>query len=208
MKDKYKNVGGFTLIEIMVAMFVFAIMGLLMTSILYRSFETRTRVNEKLDRLDKIELALALFSQDTQQFVVRGIIDANMSVQPPIVGQTQYLEFTRGGIINPKFAAQASTLERVAYLCQNHQFIRRTWDGLDGINRKKFHDKILLSGLGDCFFAYISRYKEVFPDWHVYHIEDHQKKESVPSAIQLNLNPYQWGTLSLLFILAPGLYGT
>lgn len=198
---------GFTLIEILVAMFVFAIMGLMMSSILYRAFDTRSRVNEKLNRLDKIELAVALFSQDTEQFIARGIMDQNINVIPPLVGETQYVEFTRGGIINPKFSAQKTTLERVAYLCKNNKFIRRTWSGLDGVNRSQYREKVLLSQLSDCFFAYISKYNEVFPNWRAYHIEDHQKKESIPSAIQLNLNPYNWGKMSLLFILAPGFYG-
>ena len=51
------RVKGFTLIEILIALTVFAILATITSSTLYYAFNTRTRVNEQSERLSTLQLA-------------------------------------------------------------------------------------------------------------------------------------------------------
>ncbi|NYQ85965.1 GspJ family T2SS minor pseudopilin variant LspJ, partial [Escherichia coli] len=64
---------GFTLIEILIALTVFAILATITSSTLYYAFNTRTRVNAQAERLNALQLAISIIQQDTSQTVERAI---------------------------------------------------------------------------------------------------------------------------------------
>ncbi len=197
---------GYTLIEVMVALAVFAILAAITSQALYHAFDTRARVNQQASQLNELQLAMTLLMRDTQQMVERPVRGNEMHLFPPFVGQPQYVEFTRGGLVNPQGKERRSTLKRVAYLCEGLTLVRRTWENLDSLNRKQYQDKIVLDNLKECSFAYLSQARQLLPEWREYAIQQNQKKETLPIAIQLTLTPH-WGNMSLLFIIPEALYG-
>lgn len=197
---------GFTLIEILIALSVFAILATITSSAMYHAFNTRTRVSMQADRLSQLQLAMALIQRDTQQIIERSVRGNELHLFPPFIGQPNYLEFTRGGSINTTENAPGSTLKRVAYLCRGSQLIRRSWNILDTPNRKQFQDKPLLNNLTECHIAYLAHNQQVLPTWHEYALKQDQRQETLPSAIQFTLHLNDWGNMSLLFIIPEALY--
>ena len=61
-------------------------------------------------------MPISLIQQDTRQTVERAIRGNEMRLFPAFLGQTNYLEFTRDGNVNPGSIEKRSTLKRVA-LC-------------------------------------------------------------------------------------------
>ena len=198
---------GYTLIEVMIALSVFAVIAALSSGVMYHVFDIRGRVAMQANQLGELQFALTLIEHDTIQFIPRTVRTKDAHVFSSFTGTHQYMEFTRGGQVNPKGLALRSTLKRVAFLCNHKQLIRRSWNVLDTLNRKDYEDKVLLSNLETCSFFYVSRNHQMMPEWRAYKIEQNQRMEFVPSAIQITINPAGWGKMTFLFVLAEGLYG-
>jgi general secretion pathway protein J len=201
-----KTVKGFTLIEILIALTVFAIIAAITSSIVYYAFDTRERLKSQSEVLISTQLAISLIQQDTLQIIERPIRGNELRLFPAFIGQTRYLEFTRDGNINPKNLEKRSTLKRIALLCENQKLIRRTWVSLDPKDRNKYEDRILLNQLSDCFFNYLNKDLQVLPEWREQNVQPNQTKETLPKAIQFSLDTKNWGKASFLFIIPGGLY--
>lgn len=197
---------GYTLIEVMIALSVFAIIAAISSGVMYHVFDVRGRVATQANQLDELQLALTLIEHDTIQFVPRTVRTKDAHVFASFTGTHQYMEFTRGGQVNPKGLALRSTLKRVAFLCSDKQLVRRSWDVLDTLNRRGYEDKVLLSNLEACSFSYVSINHQIMPEWVAYRTDQNQRMEVVPSAIQITINPAEWGKMTFLFVLAEGLY--
>jgi len=196
---------GFTLLEVLIALTVFVILATVTTSAMYHAFNTRAIVTRQADRLSTIQLAMALIQRDTQQITERSVRGNQLQLIPAFIGQSQYLEFTRGGDVNPDDHLRG-TLIRIAFLCQNGQLVRRSWEAPDTPNRYKYKDKVLLNKLDQCRFAYLSHDLQVISEWRENALRQNQRKESLPTAIQFTLNLKDWGNMSLLFIIPEALY--
>lgn len=203
-----KKQRGFTLIEILIALTVFAILATITSSSLYNAFNARTRVNKQADRLNNLQLALSIIQQDTTQIVERAIRSNEMRLFPSFVGQAQYLELTRDGMANPSSIEKRSTLKRIALICQGNKLIHRTWSSLDMTDRNRYEDKELINHLSDCHFNYLNQNLEVLTEWREHALNQNQNKEPLPKAIQLNLNLDDWGKMSMLFIIPGALYAS
>ena len=168
---------GYTLLEIMVALAVFAILSTITASAMYQAFDTRARVNAQANQLNAIQLALILIERDTEQVFERAVRGDEMHLFPPFVGQANYVEFTRGGLVNPNGIETRSTLKRIAYLCRGKKLIRRSWENLDVPKRNYSQEKIVLDHLNTCSFAYLSHSHQILPEWREYAVSLDQKKQ-------------------------------
>lgn len=197
---------GFTLIEILIALTVFAILATITSGILYHSFSTRERVNAQADELNRLELALSLVQKDARHAVPRGVRGDHMMPFAPFIGERRYVELTVDGNINPKALLQRSTLKRVAYLCRKGQLIRRTWTVLDTPNRKERQDQVLLEHLQECHFSFLSDSLEPLNEWRAQAVSQNQKATPLPKAIQLTITLPGWGNASLYFVIPQALH--
>jgi general secretion pathway protein J len=202
---RYKTIG-YTLIEVMIALVVFAVIAAISSSVLYHAFSTRERVAVQANQLGELQLALTLFEHDTVQFVPRTVRSEMTHIFSAFVGAHQYMEFSRGGSVNPKDIAKRSGLKRVAYLCSGKELIRRSWESLDSGDRRRYEDKVLLHNLESCSFKYISKYQQIMPEWSAYTIDKYQKTQMIPAGIELTINPNKWGSMTFLFVIPEGLY--
>lgn len=197
---------GYTLIEIMIALAVFAILGAIASGAIYQAFETRSRVSTQANQLNDLQLAILRLTRDVHQMVVRSVFGDEMHIFPPFVGQPNYLEFTRAGLVNPGDIANRSTLQRVAWLCQKDQLIRRSFTTLDSLKRHDYQDTVVLGHLKSCSFAYLTNKHQRLSEWREFTVLHNQSKERLPIAVQGIFTFEQWGNMSLLFIIPGGLY--
>ncbi|MDP3704487.1 MAG: GspJ family T2SS minor pseudopilin variant LspJ [Legionellaceae bacterium] len=190
---------GFTLIEIIIALSIFATIAVITSSVLYESFKIRERVTIQSEQLSTLQLAITLLQRDTAQLVFRPVRGNEMHLFPALIGQANYLEFTRGGAVNPMSLEQRSTLKRVAYLCEQGKFIRRIWSQLDTPDRDDYHDNVLLNNLKTCSFAYMGSDNIMKPVWYqVPSPTNMRKKPRLPKAVQLTITLKNWGKMILL----------
>lgn len=196
---------GFTLIEVMIALLVFAVLGTITSMVLSHAFDTRARVNAKAHQLEDLQLALTLISRDTTQIVERSSLGNDLHLFPPFVGLPAYIEFTRGGLDAQAYRKESS-LKRVAYHCMGSKLIRDSFNQLDTPNRTQHQSRIVLDNLEHCSFGYLSASRQVLTEWRAYALAQNQKKETLPTAIQFSFTIKGMGNMVLLYIIPGALY--
>jgi general secretion pathway protein J len=203
-----KKLKGFTLLEILIALTIFAILATITSSSLYYAFNTRNLVNIQANRLNELQLAISIIQQDTLQIVDRAVRGNEMREFPILVGQAEYMEFTRDGIVNPKSLEKRSTLKRVGLACLDGTLVHRTWESLDPTDRNKYEDRVLISNVDKCTFSYLNQHLQSLPEWRAEAISEEQQSELFPKALQINLTLKDWGPINLLFVIPQALYAT
>lgn len=197
---------GFTLIEVLIALAIFAILSTLTAVSMSNAFKTRTRVNAQMNRLAEIDLSISHLQRDINQITNRAVREKIINLKPAFIGQTYYMEFTRSGYINPKAVEKRSTLKRIALLCDKNKLIRRAFVGLDASKTNTFEDKTLLTNLRHCEFQYLSPSGQWYDQW--INISNNPKASILPKAVQVLFTLNDWGKMSLAFIIPEGLYAS
>lgn len=124
---------GFTLLELLVALAVFAVVSAMAYSGLNTVLQTRAQTTVQAERLREIQSALLFLGRDVAQAVPRGIRDQYGDRQPVFFGggAGEYtLQLTRGGWPNPT-GQQRSTLQRVGWRLEGETLVRESWSVLD-----------------------------------------------------------------------------
>ena len=123
---------GFTLVEVLIAVGIFALIGIVSAALLGRIIEARALTEARADRLASVQTAMQRLERDLLQWQPRGIRDGFGDPQPALLLQPGgELEFTTGGWSNP-LALPRSELQRVAWgFGDEGGLVRRFWSVLD-----------------------------------------------------------------------------
>jgi len=126
-----KNISGFTLIEILVALFIFGIIGIVSGQLLTQTLSSHKALSLKGERLQELHRGLQILQRDILQFVDRPIRNGYGETREAfLIGLDGTLELTRSGWRNPLGYAR-SEVQRVAYTWQDKKLIRVYWNELD-----------------------------------------------------------------------------
>ena len=133
---------GFTLLELLIASIIFAIMAIMAYGGLANVMDNSKASERALKRLQQIQQSISVISRDFTQLVPRTIRDEYGNIKPALLAGNNIdnlVEFTRGGRVNPANLLR-STLLRVAYQFDDEKLVRLQWPQLDrapGITPKK-----------------------------------------------------------------------
>lgn len=185
---------GFTLLEILIALFIFAILSLILTSVLRRVIDTHAHTEQVANAMRETEWALLRLSRDVESTVNRPILDTSGKPAATFIGTAKRVEFTHGGFISEA----KSSLERTAYEFKDGSLFRYTWEVLDEAPSTTFHEQALLTNLMDINFEYLDADKHFQTTWPV----ESQTLDTLPSAIRVNFVFANGGTLSQLYVIS------
>tara|TARA_E500000178_G_scaffold354659_1_gene424419 strand:- start:1813 stop:2406 length:594 start_codon:yes stop_codon:yes gene_type:complete len=122
---------GFTLIEILVALLIFAVIGLLSSQLLTRSLDARGHLDERGERLAQVHRAMQIVQRDLLQLASRPVrAERDERLSSLIISDEGVLEMSRLGWRNPLGHARSS-IQRVSYRLQDDKLIRGYWPVLD-----------------------------------------------------------------------------
>jgi general secretion pathway protein J len=178
---------GYTLIEVIIALAIFAVLGAMSVGLLSRAFDTKARLKAQLVPLQALELADARITHDTAQ-----IVNKSAGKTPAFVGEATSVTFTRGGFVSPD--STQSTLRRITLSCKNARLTRKTGSIIEDSDSdtQNTEEQVLLESLDNCSFSYL------FPE------DNTDTKSTFPRAIKLHLSLKKLGDIMLMFPIPGG----
>ncbi len=188
---------GFTLLEILIALFIFSIVSMIMVSALHTVFTSQSTTAKHADALTKLQIAFLLMSRDFEQTINRPITNAKGMVDPPFMGTHNTVSFTHGGFANPLGMMQRSTLQRTEYSLDNDHLIRSIYPVLDQTQKTLPSHRILLHSTTDLRFDYLDNQGKFQNNWP----PTDQKQSVFPRAVRVSITLKNWGILTQLYII-------
>jgi len=137
MKPK-KSQRGLTLLELIVAVGVFALFSMMAYGALNRVLDQRDQIEEKREYWRALSLTFLRMEEDMAQARARPVRDIDGTTLPSLRGQSTdtraladpTLELTRGGVLVFGEGIR-SDLQRVGYRLEDNVLLRLTWPVLD-----------------------------------------------------------------------------
>lgn len=188
---------GFTLLEILIALFIFSIVSMIMVSALHTVFTSQSNTARHADALSKLQIVYLLMSRDFEQTMNRPITNAKNIVDPSFVGTTDTVTFTHGGLSNPMNMMQRSTLQRTQYSLNNERLMRSIWPVLDQTQKTLPSNRIILKSVTALRFDYLDAKGQFQNNWP----PADQKEAIFPRAVRVTLTLKNWGTFSQLYLI-------
>ena len=200
---------GFTLIEILVAMAIFTLIGLASTGVLNSVINSDQLSSERFAKLEELQRAMLTIERDILQIVPRALRVNGEPVSVVISGGEDVLNsdadglgFVRAGWHNPQMLLPRSTLQAVSYRIQEKQLQRLYGNYVDNVIGYEPKIKILLSDLEDFRVSFLTEVEQLEePEkW-----QESYSNANIPIAISITLVSKTFGEIRREFILANGI---
>lgn len=190
---------GFTLLELLVALAVFAVIGIAAYSGLQSVLLTQAAVERQAQRLKQAQMSFLFLERDLEQAVGRRIRDEFGQSQPAFAGDAageDMVTFTRAGWDNPLEQPRAN-LQRLSYrLGEDATLVRRYWNTLDRSGLGEARETVLLNGIRQAAVRFLDERNNWQSEWPP---RDSETPVSLPRAVELTLVLDDWGGIVRLF---------
>lgn len=205
---------GFTLIEMLVAVAIFALMAAMAYGGLSAVLATRESVTAALDRTRTMQMAVWRIRRDIVQIVDRPIRDPFGDRQPPVFGTpVAGLTITHNGWRNPLDRPRSSLQRTRYYLDEDGNLVRAYWPTLDRAPETEPITTTLVENVESLEWRYLNARGEWLDRWPPHasgfratpaSLRRAGGRFELPRAIELRLETDAWGRLRLLFIVPGG----
>jgi general secretion pathway protein J len=203
---RHRGPSGFTLVELLVALFITTILFAMGYGALSQGLNSRKEVDEQTARLAAVQQALRVMEQDFELMQPRPVRDplGNGYENAVTLDQTGLLTFTRGGWANPA-GLPRSELQRVSYLLRDGKLIRRNLPVLDATPAVPYEERELLDRVEALSFRYMDGGLSWQTTWPTPLLRNGPPQDLLrarPVAIELTLQLKDWGKLQRVFEVA------
>lgn len=191
-----RNNEGFTLLEILIAMFIFTIVSIMMVETLHTAINSQTVTAKNAEKIEKLQLALLLMSRDFGQAIDRPVTNAKNMSDYALIGTPRTVTFTHSGRTNPKGIELRSTLQRTQYSIENHRLIRSIWPVLDQTAKTEAIPRVLYDNIENLRFEYLDDKGKFQNNW-----PKENSTMPIPVAIRVTLFITNWGKITQTYLL-------
>lgn len=187
---------GFTLVELLVSLFIFALLSAAGVALLSFSVRAQETAEVQLGRIADVRRTGALLSGDLAQAAARPWRDEDGASRPAFTGASgeregAILAFVRRGADNLEELPRPS-VQRVEYQLQGDRLERRSWTMVDGSPPKA--DSTMLDGVRRLRLRYRDRKGEWRETWNPTALAD------LPRAVELVVDTEEAGATRMLFL--------
>ncbi len=140
---------GFTLVEMLVALFIFSVISVGTLGSLQSAIQAKEATANAVSRHEGLSLLRASLRADLTQIILRENRDAFGGFDEVMFrgGFNELLDFTRIGRVNPAGVFARSDIQRVRYIFEDGQLIRRALAHENPAPLTENRDRVLMSGL-------------------------------------------------------------
>ncbi|MFK7977623.1 MAG: type II secretion system minor pseudopilin GspJ [Halioglobus sp.] len=210
---------GFTLIEVLIAMAITALVAAIAYSSLARVMAGVEGLRENADRSYEVNRAMMILSRDIRHFAPRAIRDEFGDVEPALTGGELAefeLSFTRTGWHNPQEHPRSS-LQRVNYRIEDNALWRDSYVVLDRAGDTEPRSTLLLDDVELMELAFLGKAEGARLEFENGVIDTSQWAENwvetntgtpadpklPPEALEITLTLQDWGELRRFYVLPP-----
>ena len=191
---------GFTLVELLVALAIFAVISVMAYSGLDTIIKARLQTDQHATQLARLQIAFTWLKRDIEQYINRPIRDQYGDKQLTLQGTRSNVALTRAGWHNPAQQPRSS-LQRVAYLIEDKVLIRSYWWVLDRAQDTHPIKMNLLNEVNELQIRYWDENLQWYEQWPPSNFleasENHHPSKL--KAIEITLTITGWGNLIRLF---------
>ncbi len=149
---------GFTLLEVLLAIGITAMIGLGSWQILNSAIRASESTQIRLAELNALQKTMLIITRDLRQVIPRSIRDGYGDYQPAVSTKNDFyaLEFSRTGWRNPMDDTR-SNIQRVAYELSENKLIRHYWNVLDRSQDSESITKELLTDVNAISLRFMNK---------------------------------------------------
>lgn len=192
---------GFTLLELLVAMAIFAIVGALALTGYTQLQRQSEIVEQRLARTRDVQRTVQLVANDIEQIEPRPIREPIGETVLPAVSAgldpSYSLSLTRAGYSNTA-GVQRPTLQRVGYRLENGELWRDTWPALDRTIAVEPVRRKLLTGVRSVTFRFLDPSRSWVDRWPETQTPDAASARLRPAAVEVVIELEDWGEVRRL----------
>lgn len=217
MKSPRHQHRGFTLLEVLIALSIFSLIGLAAYRMLDIVILSQSKVMSHENKIRSLERAMHIIGSDVEQLVNRPVRDNyGDQLNALAIGEESYLiEFTRQGWRNP-LQLPRSQLQRVAYELGNMykglnttdqqsdsgiHLLRHYWPMLDRNQESKPQTQVLLRNINDLQLRFMDQQGEWHSEWPVNPLIG-EPSNGLPNALMLKLDSSSLGQIERIYQLS------
>ena len=196
---------GFTLLELLVAVAIFAVLSAMAYGGLRNVIDNSQQTETAMKRLQQVQLAMLKISRDLTQLSPRNIRDEYGNTSNYIVTDQSgdvFIEFTRGGRRNPAEMLR-SHLQRVAYKFEENTLSRLHWPHLDRTQEMQPYESVLLEEVESASVRFLDKDNEWHDEWPPLNATGQADGNTAAlSAVEFTVTLQDWGELVRLFMVS------
>lgn len=204
--DKLKRTSqkGFTMLELLVSMFIFGVISVMAYGGLEFILNTDQTTATHMNRLSSLQKSMLLIQADVEQMRPRPIRDLYGTPQGAMrsVADDPYrtLEWTRGGG-QTYLQTQASSLMRVGYGIRDNKLIRYQWPVLDQAPDTEPLVSEVLNNVEKLRFRFLDQALKWHDQWPPVNLNSTTPASPtlLPSAVEMTVELSDWGEVKRLF---------
>lgn len=189
---------GFTLMEVLVAVFIFSIVAILA----YGGYNQLARqsdiVESNASRTRMIQAAVQRMAEDFEMIEPRPVREPlGESVEPALRSDARtetLIDLTRSGWSNPA-GVPRSTLQRVTYRLQDNKLERAYWNALDRTMNAEPTAATLLDHVRTASFRFMDQNQSWHDQWPPLGYSGPDAARLRPIAVEITLDLEDWGKL-------------
>jgi general secretion pathway protein J len=204
---------GFTLVEVMIAIFIAAIMFAIGYGAINQALRDRDSINASQARVTEIQRGMRVVAQDFAQIVARPARDTAGTGQlmPAVIAKNSdetLVTFTRGGWSNPAgLQRPAEQRVRYRYIAADQTLVREYWVSVDPALNTQPRQRVVLTRVKSVELRYLDPVSRNWrPDWppnmpsgSVSPQQYDQMLLPRPLAIEVTLVLEDWGRVQRVF---------
>ena len=192
---------GFTLVELLVAVAIFAVVAMVAYGGLNSVMNTSRMSAGETKRLDNLQRTFLQMASDFEQAVDRSVRDdlGDDSAAMVYTSAPLSLQLTRAGWVNPAEQLRSS-LQRVNYVLEQDRLLRLYWNDLDRLQGATVRRRLLLEHVDEFEIRFLDSSSNWQDQWPPLSAEG---GGGLPRAIEVKLKLPDWGELRRVYAL-PG----
>jgi general secretion pathway protein J len=195
---------GFTLLELLIAVSIFALTGAMAYSGLQQVLDQQDSTEQQAQRLSDLQKAYRIMQRDLEQLSRRGIRNEFGDSVAALVGGSGYsgVEFSRTGYANPAGFLR-SDIQRVAYVPDQTTLLRRTWRVLDRAQDSLPDEQVLVDDMQRFTIRFLDatgNWQDTWPPQQQTQTSGSVDIDDLPEAIEVDIELDELGSLRWLFM--------